>query len=506
MRLQKIYFFAFAVLFGCSKTEVNDAIIKDLDLLPNQALIIINNSTESPISIDLLDSGWNQSTDEWLTSYKEIDTLSLKLNRSTRISIHSLVRYQETRFVSPGDTLTVNLSSSEMQVESTDRLNAQKLIKERSETLLETDSLYNLFIRADSSMAMRGSNDLSLFLSIPVFGDKSLVKSNPALLDELVNRLIDQLEMIPASLTEINNPELEAIQSLKYEINREEAFIRLRLLTRQLNRPEILDKIFNSSLYQTDLFIKSPFAYGYLVFFIKSYVLQGMEDRSRNQAYVDYKLAYDKLPNSLEGELLKTAQEICLKKMLEYGESQIIVGKYLNKFLAEYKDSTFVDSFKSRFLLSYDEQINATVDLILMSNSGSMLTLSELVKEASDSSQLFYVDFWASWCAPCRKAMPFSEEKRALFENKGVKFIYLSMDRDKAKWGKASISHHLETYENSYLLINPEEQQFIKDLKIDFIPRYIILNAEGKVIEPNAPGPEGDLFDKMIDSYLNNTN
>ncbi|PIW06010.1 MAG: thiol-disulfide oxidoreductase, partial [Cytophagales bacterium CG17_big_fil_post_rev_8_21_14_2_50_40_13] len=49
-------------------------------------------------------------------------------------------------------------------------------------------------------------------------------------------------------------------------------------------------------------------------------------------------------------------------------------------------------------------------------------------------------------------------------------------------------------------------QQFIKDLKIDFIPRYMILNAEGKVIEPNAPGPEGDLFDKMIDSYLNNTN
>ncbi|PIW04273.1 MAG: hypothetical protein COW40_11130, partial [Cytophagales bacterium CG17_big_fil_post_rev_8_21_14_2_50_40_13] len=397
MRLQKIHFFAFTVLFGCSKTEVNDAIIKDLDLLPNQALIIINNSTDSPISIDLLDSGWNQSIDGWLTSYKEIDTLALKLNRSTRISIHSLVRFQETRFVSPGDTLTVNLSSSVMQVESTDRLNAQKLIKERSETLLETDSLYNLFIRADSSMAMRGSNDLSLFLSIPVFGDKSLVKSNPALLDELVNRLIDQLEMIPASLTEINNPELEAIQSLKYEINREEAFIRLRLLTSQLNRPEILDKIFSSNLYKTDEFIKGPFAYGYLVFFIKNYVLQGMEDRSRNQAYVDYKLAYDKLPNTLEGELLKTAQEICLEKMLEYGESQIIVGKYLNKFLAEHKDSAFVESFENRFLLAYKEQIKATVDLVLMSNSGAMLSLSELVKEATDSTQLFYIDFWASW-------------------------------------------------------------------------------------------------------------
>jgi hypothetical protein len=34
----------------------------------------------------------------------------------------------------------------------------------------------------------------------------------------------------------------------------------------------------------------------------------------------------------------------------------------------------------------------------------------------------------------------------------------------------------------------------------------MILNAEGKVLEPNAPGPEGDLLDQVINSYLNNSN
>ncbi|MGW8121126.1 TlpA family protein disulfide reductase [Roseivirga echinicomitans] len=499
----KTHLFAIAVLFGCSNTEVNETIDNDLDLLPNQAIIIINNSTDSPVSIELLDSV-NHLKDEWLTSYKKIDTISLKLNHSVRVIIHSLLRYSETRFVSPGDTLTVDLSPEELQIENTDRLNAQKLVEERNEALLETDSLYNLFIMTDSSMALRGVNyDLSLTRSIPVFGNKALLKDNPSLLEELVNRLLYQLEFVPLSLTEINNPEFEAIQSLKYEIDRHEALIRLRLLASKLDQKIIYDQIFNSKLYRTDIFTKSPFAHNYLSFLIYQLVLKGEEDRSSNKAYVDYKLAYDELPKYFDGELLKTAREICLAMMASYGESQVNVNNYLSAYLADHKDSTFVDSFKSRFLLSYDAVINTNSDLSLISNSESIQLLSEVIKNDRDSTQFFYIDFWASWCAPCRKAMPSSEEKRKFYEGKEVKFIYISLDRDKEKWQIASLSHHLETYENSYLLINPEEQRFIKDLEIDFIPRYLILNRDGVVVEPNAPGPEGDLFDKMINSYLN---
>jgi thiol-disulfide isomerase/thioredoxin len=502
MRLQKIYLLVIVALFGCSKSEVNETIDNDLDLLPKQAIVIINNSTDSPISIELLDSVEHRS-DNWIITYKSIDTISLKLNQPARAIVHSLIDYRQTRFISSGDTLRIDLNSSVMKVKSTDRLNTQKIVKERSEGLSETDSLFNLLISVDSSLAFKGvDHGLSVVKRFGVSVNKPLLESHPEIYDKLVQNLIYQLEATPTSLAEINNPELEAIQSLKYEIDRYEARLRLSFLARQLDKPEIYDKIFDSNLYRTDLFTKSPFAYGYLSFLINQLVLKGEEDRSSNKSYVDYKLAYDKLPNYLEGELLKSALEICLEKMVSYNESNLNLRNYLSKFLADHQDSTFVASFENRFLMAYNEQIKATADLVLMSNSGSMLTLSELVKNASDSSNLFYLDFWASWCAPCRKAMSFSEEKRALFKNKGVKFIYLSMDRDKAKWEKASISHHLETYENSYLLINPEEQQFIKDLKIDFIPRYMILNAEGKVIEPNTTGPEGDLFDKMIESYL----
>ncbi|WP_189628637.1 TlpA family protein disulfide reductase [Roseivirga thermotolerans] len=488
---------------GCDKKPNKNLPEIDLVESPNQAIVIVNNSTESPISIELLDSVAHQS-DNWIVTYESIDTISLKLNQPTRAIVHSLVDYRQTKFISNGDTLRIDLDSSELKVKSTDRLNAQKIIEERSQGLLETDSLFNLFISVDSSLAFKGvDHGLSVVKRFGVSVNKPLLESYPEIYDKLVQNLIYELEATPTTLEEIHDPELEAIQSLKYEINRHEAQLRLRYLASQFNRPEIYDKMFDSNLYQTGLFKESPFARDYLSFLINQFVLKGEQLRSGNKSYVNYKKAYDLMPNYLEGELLKYAREICLEQMVSYEEGNLNVRGYLSKFLKEHKDSAFVESFESRFLLAYDKQMNATVDLVLMSNAGTTFSLSDLIQEARDST-LFYLDFWASWCAPCRKAMPYSEEKRALFEDKGVQFIYLSMDRDQQKWRTASLSHGLETYKHSYLLINPEEQQLIKDLGIDFIPRYIILDSQGKVIEPNAPGPEGDLLDKTINSYLKN--
>lgn len=51
--------------------------------------------------------------------------------------------------------------------------------------------------------------------------------------------------------------------------------------------------------------------------------------------------------------------------------------------------------------------------------------------------QLTYIDFWASWCLPCRAEMPNSLLLSKEYETKGIRFIYISIDKNPIAWEKA---------------------------------------------------------------------
>ncbi len=63
-------------------------------------------------------------------------------------------------------------------------------------------------------------------------------------------------------------------------------------------------------------------------------------------------------------------------------------------------------------------------------------TLTDISKNSDvsmpTSGKVVYVDFWASWCAPCAKSMPFLEELHQKFKTKGLDVIAINVDDDKA--------------------------------------------------------------------------
>lgn len=80
--------------------------------------------------------------------------------------------------------------------------------------------------------------------------------------------------------------------------------------------------------------------------------------------------------------------------------------------------------------------------------TGDSITLGQLLH--GWKGKVVYVDFWASWCAPCVVEMPASHALAAELKDKGVEFVYISLDTDRDKWLKGMDTHRVRN--NTYLV------------------------------------------------------
>ncbi|GAB3162601.1 hypothetical protein GCM10027291_00610 [Telluribacter humicola] len=174
---------------------------------------------------------------------------------------------------------------------------------------------------------------------------------------------------------------------------------------------------------------------------------------------------------------------------------------YFQQYETLVKDTSLTHSLREEFALDLDSSRNETGSVVLADTKGNKLTLDEIKKR--HAGKVIYVDFWASWCAPCRAAMPASAGLREGLKNKQVVFVYLSIDSSPKPWLTASTQEKLDKYPENYLVVNPKASEFLRKQKLNEIPRYMIFDKTGKVTYANAPrvesGDTGLLLTQLAD-------
>ncbi len=104
--------------------------------------------------------------------------------------------------------------------------------------------------------------------------------------------------------------------------------------------------------------------------------------------------------------------------------------------------------------------------------------------------KVVYIDFWASWCGPCRKMMPYSKSLHAQLtekQKKQIVFLYISIDGDTNSWRKAMKDLEMEGVQ--YISPGNWSSKACKYFQINSIPRYMIMNKQGVIVDMNAKRP-----------------
>lgn len=131
-------------------------------------------------------------------------------------------------------------------------------------------------------------------------------------------------------------------------------------------------------------------------------------------------------------------------------------------------------------------------DIALPNVTGVVKKLSEHV------GKVVLVDFWASWCTPCRKNNPNLVRLYSKYKDKGFDIFGISIDEDKASWKKAITTDKMSW---THVIENGGwDGPVASAWKIQQIPSSYLLDQSGKIVAVDISGRE---LEKKIVELLN---
>lgn len=220
---------------------------------------------------------------------------------------------------------------------------------------------------------------------------------------------------------------------------------------------------------------------------------------------------YDKAVSDWLAEKDTTLRELKHKKVLKLGilmdsvndESKIAKISFIKNYPNSYvsADNLFLPILYMPFdstwtlyenLSSEIKQSRIGQELLASLNLKKSVLVGSLAPNFSASSiagkeinlssfkgKYILLDFWASWCGPCREAIPHLKELYQQYHSSGFEIISISIDKKKADWEKAVKQEEISDWKN--VLVNEEIDKYYENVRLP-IPSSILINKDGVIV------------------------
>lgn len=182
-----------------------------------------------------------------------------------------------------------------------------------------------------------------------------------------------------------------------------------------------------------------------------------------------------------------------------YNKAIPVSKEYIRKFNIDCKNQVYkkiiTDKLDEDKIIVYPKGSNN----LRFTDGKTVQDIQTIISKYKD--KIVVLDFWASWCFPCREEMPYSLRLKKMYKNKKIAFVFISIDDNTDNWLKANAVEKLGD-NNSFLLLNAYDASFVKKYGINSIPRYIIIGKDQKIISADAPRPSDPELKDLIDRNL----